>query len=1012
MFEVLFTMSLAGAAALAVWWVLCRLAGGRSSARWQYRTLKLALAFFLVPVGPLLKGCGAFLGTFAPVAPAPVAPVLPETAVPILPTAPVLPVMPQPLPDAPAAGLTLSAEIARLLVLAWVVGTVVLLVRKTAAYLRFRTHLRQAGLAEVPPQTAQLLRDCMEQLGVTAPVWVCLSSAVPTPFVMGLLRPVILLPDAPFSPAELRCILLHELTHIRCGDLWVRRVSLLALGLHWWNPAAHLLDRSLIDLSEESCDERVAAALSHRERVDYGQMLLRLACAPAAPEELAAPMSTIKTVQRRLSNMLHTKTMTKKQKVLAVCTALALLVCGTVTALAVKAPDVAEDVPSEAVSMEKLTNSVAFSDNVFSFTIPENKGDWSIHIAGRLEEGGGMSVHYLEDATWTAGETYSFQIDGGTYSELTMDIALNGEEATIDLTAYLDHGFGKTALGAWDLDHNGTPETVELAANYPEAAGATFWALNVLDADGNVLWSDTAATSHAGWNTLAACTVDGRDYLLRYHPTMYQGMGEYTYQIFSLGKNGNEVMLAEDTLSFDTNFGNPYHEPNFDPDAIADFLWTLRGYLANATVLLSTEDGALQSNVPGLTMLQNTPFGDLSTCRSQEELKTAVQQNVESNTPPDAAESAGTALPEKYRNAVRGDTGLILARGGTLLPDDDPSSYYESNGVFYKMFATKNSTPGNRYQFPEYAVGNQEILDKYQRQLLDTLVDGEYPKNSKGETYGGPMLAEYVGYNPDLVASVGTKGEEGYTRRADVYALPHDLPADQCPHEFTVPLYDSEGTVIGEFPVSCGGHFNGSSGMSIEEAKEAIAKDTGPALPVEYQNAVRGDTNLILARGGTLLPDDDPDSYYLIDGVAYKLFITRSSTSDMAYVQKECEVGNWDLLLDFEKKQANETLVNGDYPRNSKGETYGHSSLAHYVGYEPDLVRAKGTHGELGYTREADILALPSLPADQCPHEFTVPLYDSEGNIIGEFPVSCGGHFSGGMTIDEAKEALANDTMD
>ena len=35
-----------------------------------------------------------------------------------------------------------------------------------------------------------------------------------------------------------------------------------------------------------------------------------------------------------------------------------------------------------------------------------------------------------------------------------------------------------------------------------------------------------------------------------------------------------------------------------------------------------------------------------------------------------------------------------------------------------------------------------------------------------------------------------------------------------------------------------------------------------------------------------------------------------------------------------------------------------------------------------------------------------VPLYDSEGAVIGEFAVGCGGHFSGGATVDAVKTAL------
>jgi hypothetical protein len=112
--------------------------------------------------------------------------------------------------------------------------------------------------------------------------------------------------------------------------------------------------------------------------------------------------------------------------------------------------------------------------------------------------------------------------------------------------------------------------------------------------------------------------------------------------------------------------------------------------------------------------------------------------------------------------------------------------------------------------------------------------------------------------------------------------------------------------------------------------------------------------------------------------------------------------------LDNYELQLLDTLVNGEYPKNSHGEAYGYDALQNYVGYSPDLRKTVGTHGESGYFRDADILALPSLSADECHHTFLVPLYDSEGNAIGDYEVSCGGHFNGGMTVGEAKESLAN----
>jgi hypothetical protein len=56
-------------------------------------------------------------------------------------------------------------------------------------------------------------------------------------------------------------LLVHELSHLRRGGHWVRRLELLALRLYWWYPVAWWARRQLQDAEECCCDARVAAVL-------------------------------------------------------------------------------------------------------------------------------------------------------------------------------------------------------------------------------------------------------------------------------------------------------------------------------------------------------------------------------------------------------------------------------------------------------------------------------------------------------------------------------------------------------------------------------------------------------------------------------------------------------------------------------------------------------------------------------------------------------------------------------
>lgn len=153
---------------------------------------------------------------------------------------------------------------------------------------------------------------------------------------------------------------------------------------------------------------------------------------------------------------------------------------------------------------------------------------------------------------------------------------------------------------SYDFDHDGSPETVEVVTVLtPETPYFPAWYdLVVKTADGAVLWTEeNLALAHAGWGSVFACTVDGKDCLLRYTPAMYQGGAGYSYALFSL-EGGQETVLRQGSVSFDVNFGGPSHV-SFDVDAIAAFLEEVHGYLDQSTLLLSTEDGIYASGGSG-----------------------------------------------------------------------------------------------------------------------------------------------------------------------------------------------------------------------------------------------------------------------------------------------------------------------------------------------------------------------------------------------------------------------------
>lgn len=137
-----------------------------------------------------------------------------------------------------------------------------------------------------------------------------------------------------------------------------------------------------------------------------------------------------------------------------------------------------------------------------------------------------------------------------------------------------------------DLDRDGVPETLDLIGQSDHDR------LEVRE-NGELLYEEEGYFAHAGYNALFLCTLDGEDYLLRYHPTMYQGFCTYNYQLFTL-ENGSETVVREDSLEFDINFhplmGGAHQ---FDVNEIVSFMDEINELLSHSVQLLNTDSELL-----------------------------------------------------------------------------------------------------------------------------------------------------------------------------------------------------------------------------------------------------------------------------------------------------------------------------------------------------------------------------------------------------------------------------------
>jgi len=125
------------------------------------------------------------------------------------------------------------------------------------------------------------------------------SPGIRAPFVMGLLRPAIYLPER-LAGQERELVLLHEETHLRRRDYVIKPLALMVACVHWFNPLAWLAFRLMCMDMELSCDESVLRQLNRSQRKSYAEALLSFAGEGACAE----PSFGEPCVRKRIRNVL------------------------------------------------------------------------------------------------------------------------------------------------------------------------------------------------------------------------------------------------------------------------------------------------------------------------------------------------------------------------------------------------------------------------------------------------------------------------------------------------------------------------------------------------------------------------------------------------------------------------------------------------------------------------------------------------------------------------------------
>lgn len=187
--------------------------------------------------------------------------------------------------------LTLSDSVAMGIFSAWSLLAALGLVRLVAGLWQVNRIRRNSEVVD-PERLDPALKSSLENFPRS--VILCCSDQVHVPAAIGFLKPTVVIPRwflEEMPAAEIRQVVLHELTHLRRRDDWTNLAQKVIKAVLFFHPSVWWVEQRLSLEREMACDDAVLAQSTTPQR--YAECLARLAERSLAKKKISLAQAVV-----------------------------------------------------------------------------------------------------------------------------------------------------------------------------------------------------------------------------------------------------------------------------------------------------------------------------------------------------------------------------------------------------------------------------------------------------------------------------------------------------------------------------------------------------------------------------------------------------------------------------------------------------------------------------------------------------------------------------------------------
>ena len=164
------------------------------------------------------------------------------------------------------------------LVWVWLGGIFAGLLLSCYKMIRLKKAINRCAVMQTPDWMQEVFCECKSRVGIQRYVCVVVQGAVQVPAAMGILRPMVIVPEwyaKQGGKAQMECVFMHELAHIKRQDIAVIWCLNILRAIYWFNPLVWLCFREVQKDMEADCDRMTADLLGSDQLRGYVNTILQ-----------------------------------------------------------------------------------------------------------------------------------------------------------------------------------------------------------------------------------------------------------------------------------------------------------------------------------------------------------------------------------------------------------------------------------------------------------------------------------------------------------------------------------------------------------------------------------------------------------------------------------------------------------------------------------------------------------------------------------------------------------------